>query len=140
MGEIIVSILLGAGLFLCVITDIKSKEIYLPVVVLDMAITSAVNLYTKRIEPIELAWIIAIGLFFVMVSFVSGNQIGTGDAFLFMMTGCAFGIMGNLFIIFISFMAAFIYAVYIMLIKHKSKNYRMPFAPFVFTAYVLYFI
>jgi len=77
-------------------------------------------------------------MFFMASSAASRGQLGTGDAFLFALTGLGLGVMVNIFIIMFSLILAFFAAVFLVLVRHKPKNYGIPLAPFVLSSFIIY--
>ena len=61
----------------------------------------------------------------------------TYTAFLFGMTGAAMGLWKNVMIIYISFMIAFVVALYLIILRKKNKETAFPFAPCIGLAYFL---
>lgn len=138
--DILLYIILGTGLIICAVTDLKSRIIYLPVIIAELLLISGFHIWQGSFSTVNVAGAVIVCLLFVIMGFVSGGQIGSGDAFLFMITGLGLGFMANIFIIMISFILAFLMAVFLVVIKHKSHNYSMPLAPFVLSAFAFYLI
>ncbi len=138
--DILLYIVLGIGLVICTITDLKKREIYLPVIIFEILFVAGFHIWHKSFSPISALGALIVCLLFVVVGFISGGQIGLGDAFLFAVTGLGLGIMANIFIIMLSFILAFCMAIFLVVIKHKSHNYSMPFAPFILSAFTCYLI
>ena len=71
-------------------------------------------------------WICSLGSgsIFYMISLLTKEKIGKGDAFLFGMTGAAMGLWKNVMIIYISFMIAFVVALYLIILRKKIKRPR----------------
>ena len=138
--DIIVYIILGIALLLCTITDLKYQEIYLSVIVADMVLLIGYHIWQNSFLAVDIIGVIAVGVVFGIICIASGNKIGSGDVLLFMLTGLGLGVYANIFIIMISFFCAFFAAIFLVTVRHKTKNYRMPLAPFVLCSFAVYSI
>ena len=136
--DIIVYVILGIALFLCTITDLKYQKIYLSVIAADMLLLTGYHIWQNSFFAVDIAGVIAVGVVFGVVCIASGNKIGSGDVLLFMLTGLGLGVYANIFIIMISFLGTFFVAVFLVTVMHKSKNYRMPLAPFILFSFIVY--
>ena len=104
--KIITYIVVGIGLLICTITDIRSKKIYLEVVIPVSIICIVLNIITGKLNIFELISLIITGVLFITISIISGGQLGLGDACIYIMTGVGIGSINNIYLIFISFMIA----------------------------------
>ncbi|MCX4326473.1 MAG: prepilin peptidase [Lachnospiraceae bacterium] len=136
--QILLYIIVGISLIICTITDLKYKEIYLPVIIAGSVLVLCFHIWQQSISFADVAGAVIVCLLFVISSVVTRGQLGMGDAFLFALTGLGTGIMANIFIIIFSFMLAFCAAVFLVLVKHKQHNYCMPLAPFVLGSFIFY--
>lgn len=125
-------------MLICTITDFKYKEIYMPVIIAGLVFITCFHIWQKSFSYADITGTFIICLLFIAVSLASRGQIGIGDAFLFTITGSGLGIMANIFIIMLSFILAFCVAVFLIIVKHKPRNYCMPLAPFVLSAFIFY--
>lgn len=137
---ILLYVMLGTCLVICTVTDLKSKEIYLPVIIAELLLILGFHIWQKSFSPVSAIAAVVVCALFAVVGLISGGQIGSGDALLFAVTGFGLGFMANMFIIMLSFLFAFCAAVFLVVVKHKSHNYCMPLAPFVLSAFVCYVI
>lgn len=138
--DILLYIVLGMGLVICTITDLKKREIYLPVIIFEILFIVGFHIWQKSFSLVSVLGALIVCILFVGAGFISGGQIGFGDAFLFAVTGLGLGVVANMFIVMLSFILAFCVAVFLVVIKHKSHNYSMPLAPFVLSAFACYLI
>ena len=127
--------LAGIGMVFAVITDLWQKKIAVYVI---FTIT-IVLLFMQSCSGNGFIWICSLGSgsIFYMISLLTNEKIGKGDAFLFGMTGAAMGLWKNVMIIYISFMIAFVVALYLIILRKKNKETAFPFAPCIGLAYFL---
>ena len=114
--------LAGIGMVFAVITDLWQKKIAVYVI---FTIT-IVLLFMQFCSGNGFIWICSLGSgsIFYMISLLTKEKIGKGDAFLFGMTGAAMGLWKNVMIIYISFMIAFVVALYLIIYAKKIKKPR----------------
>lgn len=136
--DIILYIILGTVLLICTITDLKYKEIYMPVIIAGLLLVVFFHIWQQDFKFRDIAGTVVIFVFFMVSSAASRGQLGAGDAFLFALTGLGLGIMANIFIIMFSFILAFCVAVFLVIVKHKTRNYGIPLAPFVLSSFIIY--
>lgn len=77
-----------------------------------------------------------IGLFFVVMSKLSSNQIGLGDGLVMIGMGLSLGYRQSLSTILIGFLLIFVFSVILLVLKKIHLKSRLPFIPFYFLAYV----
>lgn len=130
-----IHILAGIGMLFAIVTDICQKMIAIYVILGITVLLSVLQYFNGN----RFIWIISLGsgVFFYMVSLLTREKMGKGDAFLFGMTGAAMGLWKNIMIIYISFMIAFFVALFLIIIRKKSKDTAFPFAPCIGLAYFL---
>jgi len=137
-SDVLLYIISGVCLMVCTITDIKSKKIYLAVIITGLLFIFGCHMWQGTFSFVNVITTLIVCILFIIASVLSGGQIGYGDAFLFAVTGSGLGFMANIFIIMFSFIFAFCAAVFFVVIKHKSHNYSMPLAPFVLGSFIFY--
>ncbi len=137
-NNILLYIILGTALIICTVTDLKYKEIYMPVVAAGLLLVLCFHIWRQDFQLKDIAGAVIVFMFFMASSAASRGQLGTGDAFLFALTGLGLGVMVNIFIIMFSLILAFFAAVFLVLVKHKPKNYGIPLAPFVLSSFIIY--
>lgn len=127
--------LLFAGLLIEAIVDIRKRKIWVPIALIEIPLL--IGLHYWMHQGSLFLWIasIGVGAFFYLISFVTKEQLGRGDALLFAMTGAGIGLQSNVLLLYLTFVMTFGVAAFLWLVKKVNKNYRMPLAPFVLCAY-----
>lgn len=77
------------------------------------------------------------GVFVFAAGRMANPKIGTGDGALFMLTGLYLGLIENLRLMFVSFLLAGFWGLYLLTVKRCEKSRRIPFVPFLFLGYCL---
>lgn len=125
------------GLVVETIEDIREKKICLAVVLVELPILMGVQYWLGRGGAALWIASFGVGVFFYLVSVVTKEQIGKGDAFVFCMTGAGIGLADNLVLIYVAFFLAFFAAVFLWLVKGVNKKHSMPLTPFILCSYLL---
>jgi len=81
-----------------------------------------------------------VGVGVLICSRLSGECIGEGDGWLFVVTGFYLGALQNLTLLFGSVFFAGIFAIACLVLKKKGKEDRIALVPFVLTAYVVFIL
>lgn len=76
------------------------------------------------------------GWMLLILAWVSGESIGFGDGWLFVVTGIFLGLKKNAVLLLGSLILAGVFAIVCLVLKKKEKNDRIALAPFVLAAYV----
>ena len=124
------------GLLTEAVIDILQKKIWLPVIIIELPVLIGIH-YMFGQGSISL-WVASVGAaFFYVVSIVSREQLGKGDALLFGLSGAGVGLWNNLILIYLTFLLAFFGAVFLLVVKKAGRSQTMPLAPFLLAAYLI---
>ena len=94
-------------------------------------------LISKSFSWMELAGGVGLGLVLLFAAYVSKEQLGAGDAWIFFISGIFLGEKENMRLLMCSLIICGIYSIGILLLKRRSRKERIAFAPFVLGAEVL---
>jgi len=76
------------------------------------------------------------GWILLILAWISGESIGFGDGWLFVVTGIFLGWRKNAVLLLGSLIFAGVFSIFCLVLKKKEKNDRIALAPFVLAAYV----
>lgn len=79
---------------------------------------------------------ISVGLMLLLLAWITGGSVGTGDGMMLMVSGIYLGFRENITLFLLALIMAGVVALLMIVIKKKGRNYRMPFVPFVLAAYL----
>ena len=120
----------------CAWEDWKTKEIRVSVI-LGLAILGLVfHIFAPRLEFWNMVGGIGIGVALYLISILTKEQIGRGDALCFMATGVFLGFWQNLILLWASFTLAGIVGMIYGKATGKTKHVTLPFVPVVFLCLV----
>ncbi len=80
---------------------------------------------------------LAVGLIFFILSCVTKERIGKGDAVIFCICGATMGIGSLIPIIMMSFLLSAVYSVAMLATGKLGKKSRIAFVPFIFLGYAM---
>ena len=137
MLEGIRRIVLLVSLFLCAWIDWKTERVSVPLLLLGGMTAVLLHLFAQEESVFYLMTGMSVGIVLLLYSLVTHESIGYGDGCLFVMTGLFLGFWENLVLLLLASVLAGIGAAVLFFFRKKKKKERIPFVPFVFTAYVL---
>lgn len=133
------TVLLGT-LAITAYRDCKEKSIYLylPIV----AGVMGVILHTFFLERgvADMLWGAGIGGCVILLAWISKESIGVGDGIMLMVSGIYLGFWENLELLFTALLLVGVTALFLMVVKKKRRDYRVPFLPFLLVAYLFQLI
>ena len=120
--------------------DIRKRSIHLVPLVLAAMAGVVLHMYFERITIWSLLGGGGIGMIMYGISLISGEKIGKGDALLLGVTGIFLGFWANLVVLWIASCLIAAGGVVAVLVLHKGKEYELPFVPFLFAGFVIYYL
>lgn len=137
--EWIVAVLLG----ICSYTDIKERVVSLKILACFLIISIGLMIALNGCAGITFKSVIFSvlpGLGMLAASRLLKEAIGTGDAYLLILTGFMIGTERNVILILCALMFSAVYAGILLILKRKNKYDSIPFVPFLFVSYILILI
>lgn len=80
---------------------------------------------------------IGLGVVLLAVSRITKESIGAGDGLMLMVSGIYLGFQKNMELFLIAVLFAGGSGLFLILVKRKERNYRIPFIPFLLVSYLL---
>lgn len=138
--ENIIYIIILLSLLLEMFIDIREKKIWLPILYFVFPILIGLNTYLGQ-GNIQL-WVgsAGIGGILLIISFITGEQIGRGDAVLFAVIGAGVGLWTNLLLLYMTFLLAFVWGIFLLAVKHANSQKEIPMTPFLFLSYAIWLV
>lgn len=79
---------------------------------------------------------VSVGLVLLLLAWITGGSVGAGDGMMFMVCGVYLGFRENMNLLMTALIMAGITALFMIVVKKKGRNYRLPFVPFALAAYL----
>lgn len=133
--DMIMKLVLLFVLCICAVTDWLYHQIWIPVFV--PFVLTAVFCMVQEQENLLLQMVICLSvvLLFMAISIVTQGQIGKGDGILLGISLLGMEVWAGVTFLFFSFAYAFLFSLFLVVVRRKSKNFRIPLAPFVLLGY-----
>ncbi len=107
-----------------------------------ISIIISIFLFKRGVLNTFLATIIGGGLFYIIGKsyeiIAKKEGLGGGDVKLMAFFGAYLGLKAIFFITFVASLTGTIYGIYLMISKHKNKDYAIPFGPFLSLSALIY--
>jgi len=120
------------------LTDWKRKEISVMATCAFGILGIVLHLIFRSVEFKEMLLGMAFGGGIFIVSYLTKEQIGKGDAFLLTILGLYIGAQQVIAVFVVAIFLASIVAIILRVVKKKEKDFELPFAPFIFCGYLVY--
>lgn len=133
VGIVITVLFLG----ICTYIDIKSKYVnsYICIIFGIAGVLYKSFIMDRSLLSIPMA--ILPGIIIMIISIISKESIGKGDAFVVSIMGLYIGSINTILVLFHGVMISCFIGVICMLFMKKSKSYRIPFIPFLSMGFLI---
>jgi len=122
---------------LCSFDDIRSKEIRVIEIGVFGIIGVLLHIFFGKNSWYSMVGGVAVGAIMYLISVLSKEKIGKGDALIIMVAGIYLGCIRTIELLWVSSLLAAIVGIGVVLIKKKNKEYEMPFVPFLLAGYLI---
>lgn len=137
IGDIIGTLLLLFFLYCCAREDHRLKLLSVRRFWIFGGIGLIWFLISKPFSLMALAGGMGLGLLLLLAAYISREQFGSGDAWIFFVSGIFLGVEENVRLLVCALIICGIYSIGMILLKRKSRKEQIAFAPFVLGAEVL---
>lgn len=137
MLELVTEITLLLGLFTCAWIDWKKQLVYSAIPAFLGIVGICFHIVSQSITIWNVLAGMSLGGVFLVISWLTKEEVGMGDGIIFMLTGIYLGFWNNLELIVLTLLLAGVIACVLMISKKKGRKDRMPMIPIVFVAYVI---
>ena len=125
-------------LLVCSYYDIKERVVYTNICVVFFILAIIVELLLGDKGILVILYGILPAIFIFIVSIISNESIGKGDAFIFLIVGIMFGCVDTLIIFVMALLIIVMYSIPLIVFKHNSIKTSLPFSPFVLTSFIVF--
>ena len=121
----------------CTITDLKSKTIPIWWTVVFGISAMIYQIFWKKQKLEAILFSMIIGVTLLVAAKISNQRIGYGDGIIFLILGLWIGFWDGISLLFFSLILSSIISVYLIIVRRKGRDYRIPFIAFVTAAYII---
>lgn len=129
------TILIG-GLMINSLYDLWKKQISL-IVVIGMAVCGLLMRLVSWMGWGEFALSLLPGVICLFLAYISHEQIGYGDGWVILAIGCLCPMSEVISLTMTALLLIGPMALFLFVVRRKSKNFEIPFIPFLFAAYLV---
>ena len=140
MSEWLGSMVLLGVLAITAYRDYKEKSIYLYLPIAAGVIGVLLHIFFWERDLPDMLLGAGIGGCVLLLAWVSKESIGAGDGIMLMVSGIYLGFWENLELFFSALLLVGVLALFLMVVKKKRRDYRVPFLPFLLVAYLFQLI
>ena len=135
--EILNNIVILILLALCTFFDIKSKQLPLKMIALFALIIVERCFANGYFGSWDFLLRLAPGVLLLLIAFATNQAIGYGDGVIIVLIGLMLDIQVTISLIFIAFILSSIISLIILISKKGDRQTRLPFMPFMLTAWCI---
>lgn len=120
-------------LCICSVSDIRRKEIPLAALLAGFMAALGINgfnLWKGWASVTEIAISLLPGIFFIIISFCTGEKVGYGDGLFIIILGMLLGFGRCIFVICVSLVFSSAFALILLVLHRAGRNSRLPLVPF----------
>jgi leader peptidase (prepilin peptidase)/N-methyltransferase len=132
----IIYIILFLWLLLCSIQDIKKKTINIYLILTGFVMLLIGMLWSGEYSFLYYFGGISLGLILLCISFITKDQVGTGDGLIVCITGLCLGFSRNAMLLVISLLGSAIFSIVLLTFKLAGRKKTIPFVPFLLLGYM----
>ena len=130
---------MGCMLAICSVFDLWKKQIPLMVLLIFGVTGIGYQMMFGNLSLGDVIWGVMVGGVLYIISVASGESIGKGDAVMLMCTGLYLGFWTNVVLLWVGSVLTGVVCLTLYVFRKKGRNASIPFAPFLFAAYLLIF-
>lgn len=137
MGEICMKLVIAATLLSCGALDLMKKKVYLWMPAAGGLISTVCIPFCNDISLINRMGGMAVGACVILLSFITGGKIGTGDGIILCITGLGLGLWGNMELFCLALFLAAGLSIILLALRKANRKMGIPFIPFIFAGYLI---
>lgn len=117
--------------------DIKEQKVYVYLLYIAAVLGVFCHIWYQVPAVPDMIGGMAVGLILLLITWASRGNVGMGDGLMVMVSGIFLGFQKNAALLMTALGLSGLAALFLITIKRKEKNYRIPFLPFLFAAYLV---
>ncbi len=125
---------------LTAIDDVRTKSIRVSEVIIFAVIGVLIDVILKPYSWVSIAGGVAVGAVLYIISILTKEKIGKGDAMIVMISGLYLGFMNTVIVLWLASLLAAIFGVIMVRLRGHQIDVEIPFVPFLLVAYATVFL
>lgn len=130
------TIIITIFLILSTLLDLKKKEVNISLCIGVALIGLIYGIFINKTDLLSIILGIIPGIFLMLTSIVTNEEIGKGDAVILSTIGIFLGLKKTILVLIYALFMTVIIGGILLLIRKKNKKYKIPFVPFILCSYI----
>lgn len=123
-------------LILSTLFDLRKKEVNISLCVGVALLGLIYEIFISKAELLSVILGIIPGIFLILTSMATNEEIGKGDAAILCTIGIYLGLKKSILVLIYALFMTVIIGGILLLIRKKNKKYKIPFVPFILCSYI----
>lgn len=123
-------------LILSTLLDLRKKEVNISLCISVALIGLIYGIFINKTDLLSIILGIIPGIFLMLTSIVTNEEIGKGDAVILSTIGIFLGLKKTILVLIYALFMTVIIGGILLLIRKKNKKYKIPFVPFILCSYI----
>lgn len=127
-------------LIICAYKDLKNREVNIILCIIVGVVGILYGLFIKEVGIWKIICRILPGIFLYIISILTREEIGIGDALIIETIGIYNGIKNTIIIFVNALFITVVVGVIFLKIKKSNLKYRLPFVPFILLSFITIYV
>ena len=134
------TIVITIFLILSTLIDLRKKEVNISLCISVALVGLIYEIFISKTDILSIILGILPGIFLMLTSIVTNEEIGKGDAAILSTIGIFLGLKKTILVLIYALFSTIIIGGILLLIRKKNKKYKIPFVPFILFSYIVFCI
>lgn len=130
------TIVITIFLILSTLIDLRKKEVNISLCISVALVGLIYEIFISKTDILSIILGILPGIFLMLTSIVTNEEIGKGDAAVLSTIGIFLGLKKTILVLIYALFSTIIIGGILLLIRKKNKKYKIPFVPFILFSYI----
>lgn len=130
------TIVITIFLILSTLIDLRKKEVNILLCISVALVGLIYEIFISKTDILSIILGILPGIFLMLTSIVTNEEIGKGDAAVLSTIGIFLGLKKTIWVLIYALFSTIIIGGILLLIRKKNKKYKIPFVPFILFSYI----
>jgi len=123
-------------LILSTLLDLRKKEVNISLCIIFALVGLIYEIFISKTDILSIILGIIPGIFLMLTSIVTNEEIGKGDAVILGIIGIFLGLKKSILVLIYALFMTVIIGGILLIIRKKNKKYKIPFVPFILFSYI----
>lgn len=130
------TIVITIFLILSTLIDLRKKEVNISLCISVALVGLIYEIFISKTDILSIILGILPGIFLMLTSIVTNEEVGKGDAAILSTIGIFLGLKKTILVLIYALFSTIIIGGILLLIRKKNKKYKIPFVPFILFSYI----